>query len=164
LQGIADSSPLFPVFLPSRDNSSTNPQEYCFNPLKRDGGFLGEGSTFILPENALMLPRRSIKLDLNVPVEMRDGTILRADIFRHGDKLKHPAIFMRTYGNKNISKSLYLNEIDAAQAGYALVIQDIRGMYASDRVWEVVETFQVEGKDGSDTVKRDNCLEIYPIS
>lgn len=34
----------------------------------------------------------SIRVDRNVPMEMRDGTVLRADVYRPDDNQKHPAI------------------------------------------------------------------------
>jgi len=69
----------------------------------------------------------SIRMDRNVPVEMRDGTVLRADIYRPEDRAKHPAILIRTPYNKLLSgNSDFLNVVDAAHAGYAVIIQDIR--------------------------------------
>jgi predicted acyl esterase len=38
----------------------------------------------------------SIRMDRNVPMEMRDGIILRADIYRPDDGQKHPAVLLRT--------------------------------------------------------------------
>jgi predicted acyl esterase len=42
----------------------------------------------------------SVRIDKNVTIEVRDGTKLRADIYRPDDNQKHPAIFIRTPYNK----------------------------------------------------------------
>ena len=96
----------------------------------------------------------SIRMDRNVEMEMRDGTVLRADIYRPDDKEKHPAILVRTPYNKLLSgNSDFLNMIDAAHAGYALAIQDIRGRFASDGEWRQDSMIGVEGIDGYDSVE-----------
>jgi len=38
----------------------------------------------------------SIRMDRNIPMEMRDNTLLRADIYRPDDRDRHPAILVRT--------------------------------------------------------------------
>ncbi|HEX9897466.1 MAG TPA: CocE/NonD family hydrolase [Dehalococcoidales bacterium] len=93
----------------------------------------------------------SIRIDRDVPMKMRDGVILRADIFRPDDNEKHPAILVRTPYNKVMSRaSDFLSPIHAAFAGYAFVIQDIRGRFASDGIWQ---TGGSEGPDGYDTIE-----------
>lgn len=95
----------------------------------------------------------SIRMDRNVPMPMRDGTILRSDIYRPDGKMKHPAIFLRTYINKERIAGSMLNSIDVAHAGYAVVIQDVRGMYASDGEWSSENSYALEGPDGYDSVE-----------
>lgn len=96
----------------------------------------------------------SIRMDRNVPMEMRDGTVLQADIYRPNDGGKHPAILFRTPYNKLLSPGGdFLNFIDATHAGYAIVIQDIRGRFASNGEWEQDSMFTVEGLDGYDSVE-----------
>lgn len=96
----------------------------------------------------------SIRMDRNVPMEVRDSTVLRADIYRPDDKEKHPAILIRTPYNKLLSGSSdMLNAVDAAHAGYALIIQDIRGRFASDGEWRQDSMFTMEGLDGYDSVE-----------
>ena len=66
----------------------------------------------------------SIRIDRNVPMEMRDGTILRADIHRPDDNGKHPVILTRTpydkilrkdntFMNPDISVSFRMSEADS---------------------------------------------------
>jgi putative CocE/NonD family hydrolase len=93
----------------------------------------------------------SIRIDRDVPMKMRDGVTLRADIYRPDDNEKHPAIVVRTPYNKTMSRaSDFLSPIHAAFAGYAFVIQDLRGRFASDGVWQ---TGGSEGPDGYDTIE-----------
>lgn len=93
----------------------------------------------------------SIRIDRNVPMKMRDGVTLRADVYRPDDNEKHPAIVVRTPYNKLLAgASDYLSPIHAAFAGYAFVIQDIRGRFTSDGIWQ---TGGSEGPDGYDTIE-----------
>lgn len=97
---------------------------------------------------------RSVKWDIDVPVEMRDGTVLRANVLRPDDSSRHPAILFRTAYDKNrFVHSDMLSFTHAALAGYAIVIQDIRGRFASEGEWDRNRMFEVEGPDGYDTVE-----------
>ena len=70
----------------------------------------------------------SLKIDLNVEIQLRDGVKLRADIYRPDDTNKHPVLLARLPYSKDlspISLSL-LSPIRAAKKGYCVVIQDTR--------------------------------------
>ena len=96
----------------------------------------------------------SIRIDRNVPVEVRDGGVLKADIYCPADGARHPAILFRTPYDKSTSgNSDYLNLVQAAHAGYAIVVQDVRGRFASAGEWRRENMFIVEGLDGFDTVE-----------
>ena len=93
----------------------------------------------------------SIRVDKDVPVKMRDGVTLRADVYRPDDSDKHPAIVVRTPYNKALSgHSGYLSALHAAFAGYAMVIQDTRGRFASGGEFMPM---MPEGQDGHDTIE-----------
>ena len=83
----------------------------------------------------------------NVAVIMRDGTKLRADIYRPTADGKFPVLLQRTPYNKD-------NDVDfgfkAAAQGYVVVVQDVRGRYASEGDWY---TFKNEPNDGYDTIE-----------
>jgi putative CocE/NonD family hydrolase len=82
-----------------------------------------------------MLPIESIKVEVNVPIRMRDGTILYGDVFRPEGRVQYPAILTRLPYNKNVefpTASGYMNPMAYARAGYAVVIQDVRGTGASE--------------------------------
>lgn len=93
----------------------------------------------------------TIRVDRDVPAEMRDGVILRSDVFRPADDEKHPAIVVRTPYSKAMSRnSDYLTALDGALAGYGVIVQDIRGRFASDGDFSPM---QAETLDGYDTVE-----------
>jgi uncharacterized protein len=85
----------------------------------------------------------------NVAVPMRDGTILRANVFRPRDGGPYPVLVMRTpYG-----KPAKVDEKLVA-AGYIVVTQDARGRYASDGEYEsFVRAETHDGTDGYDTIE-----------
>jgi uncharacterized protein len=102
----------------------------------------------------LMLPRELIKLELNVPVKMRDGITLYADIWRPESADKYPAVLIRFPYDKGVlytTKSCgYLNFQRMAESGYAVVIQDIRGTGVSEGAFYF---FRSDCEDGYDTVE-----------
>ncbi len=95
----------------------------------------------------------SIRIDRDVPMAMRDGVILRADIYRPDDTDKHPAIVARTQYDKlgMPGSGDFLSVVNAAFAGYAVVIQDVRGRFASEGEYTPLRL--PKGADGHDTVE-----------
>jgi len=94
---------------------------------------------------------QSIRVERDIPMKMRDGVTLRADIFRPDDNEKHPAIIVRTPYDKGPStRSDFFNPIEGAFAGYAVVIQDTRGRFASEGEFLAGAD---EGPDGYDTIE-----------
>ncbi len=92
------------------------------------------------------------RVDRDVPVEVRDGALLYADVYRPADDGRYPVLLQRTPYDKNLG-SLALVQTDTLRAvrrGYAVVIQDCRGRYASDGAFN---PFRQEIEDGYDTVE-----------
>jgi putative CocE/NonD family hydrolase len=91
-------------------------------------------------------------IERDVPVDMRDGTVLRADIYRPDSSERFPVLLQRTPYDKNQPRIslLLLNAIRAASAGYAVMVQDVRGRFASDGEFY---TFRHEPDDGYDTIQ-----------
>jgi len=86
----------------------------------------------------------------NVPIPMRDYVALRADILRPKGDGKFPVLVYRTpYGKQSALKS-YTTFRHAVERGYAVVVQDVRGRYASDGEFR---PYQNEGNDGYDTIE-----------
>lgn len=91
-----------------------------------------------------------VRIDRNVIAEMRNGIELRADVYRRADGV-HPAILLRTPYDKNEFGSVGLvNPLDAVEQGFVVIVQDVRGRFASDGRWE---PFVNEADDGYDTVE-----------
>ena len=77
-----------------------------------------------------MIEQESLKLEINVPIKMRDGVILRGDVWRPDDDKQHPAILTRLPYNKSnffASGGGYMNFQRFVRAGYACIAQDCRG-------------------------------------
>jgi putative CocE/NonD family hydrolase len=93
--------------------------------------------------------RSAIAAERNVPVVMRDGTVLRANVFRPAGEGPFPVLVMRTpYG-----KPAKADE-DLVQAGFIVVTQDARGRFASDGNYEsFVRDETHDAVDGYDTVE-----------
>ena len=94
----------------------------------------------------------SVTLDTNIAVPMRDGKVLRADVYRPAATGPFPVLLQRTPYNKGItmSKMLMLDVLRAAINGYAVVIQDCRGRFASEGSFY---PYRDETADGYDTVE-----------
>ena len=93
----------------------------------------------------------SLKVESNVPTRMRDGTTLYADIFRPDGPGPFPTLLQRTPYDKTLPISMTsLDPLKAAKHGFAVVIQDTRGRYASEGEFYA---FRDEINDGYDTVE-----------
>ncbi|MEH0573265.1 CocE/NonD family hydrolase [Streptomyces sp. B21-108] len=92
-----------------------------------------------------------IQIEFDVPAEMRDGTVLRADVYRPGGTGPWPVLLTRLpYGKQSPMVALILDPVAAAKRGFMVVIQDTRGRFASEGEWE---PWTYEENDGYDTVR-----------
>jgi putative CocE/NonD family hydrolase len=92
----------------------------------------------------------NLTVDFNVPAEMRDGTILRANIYRPAGDGLWPVLLTRLpYGKDLPSGSEVLDPVQAARRGYMVIVQDTRGTNASEGEWY---PFLSEADDGVDTI------------
>ncbi len=93
------------------------------------------------------MPTRTLIVERDVEMTARDGVTLRADIYRPSAGGPFPVLLQRTpYGKGGTGVFALL----AAERGYAVVVQDTRGRWASDGdgtpfVWEKA--------DGADAVQ-----------
>ncbi len=84
---------------------------------------------------------------LDVGAAMRDGVILRANVFRPPSSGRFPTILLRTPYNKG--DGITPNFTAFVDHGYAVVVQDVRGRYASGGHFEPIDQ---EIADGDDTL------------
>jgi uncharacterized protein len=88
----------------------------------------------------------------NVASSMRDGVRLKADLWLPDTKQPVPAILFRTpYGRSAYSPDV-LRPQQCVEAGFAAVVQDIRGRFGSEGEWEPLNWAQ-EGADSYDTIE-----------
>ena len=92
----------------------------------------------------------SLIIDNDVAVPMRDGVRLRADILRPHGEGPFPVLVYRTPYGKEFELKEYTTFQHAVERGYAVVIQDVRGRYASAGEFRPYEN---EGRDGYDTIE-----------
>ena len=88
-----------------------------------------------------------VAVEQGVKVPMRDGTVLRADVYRPKADGRFPILLQRTPYNKSGEASFGYR---GAGEGYVVIIQDVRGRYTSEGEWY---TFRHEPEDGYDTVE-----------
>ena len=92
-----------------------------------------------------------LKIETNVAVPMRDGTLLYTDIYRPEGPGPFPVLLQRTPYDKHMPLSLsMLDPLKAARHGYVVVIQDTRGRYTSGGEFYA---FRDDIHDGYDTVE-----------
>lgn len=90
----------------------------------------------------------TLTVDRHVSVPMRDDVKLSADVYRPAGPGPFPTVLVRTpYDKSSHGPSPLL--IRVASAGYAVVIQDTRGRYASEGTFVA---FLHEREDGFDTI------------
>ena len=88
----------------------------------------------------------------DVGVPMRDGTVLRADVYRPEGDAPVAAVLSRTPYDRSfgLTPPAALDPELAVGAGLAMVCQDVRGQYGSDGDFY---PFRTEGADGYDSVE-----------
>jgi len=107
----------------------------------------------LLPNSILGQPAAAVQtpagvtVEKNVAMKTRDGVTLRADIYRPAADGKYPVLLTRTPYNKDSMSPIGFK---GAGRGFIVVIQDVRGRYASEGEWY---TFKHETNDGYDTVE-----------
>ncbi|MBF6592636.1 MAG: CocE/NonD family hydrolase, partial [Ktedonobacterales bacterium] len=93
-----------------------------------------------------------VRVEFNVPATMRDGTILRANVYRpdDGGAGSYPVLLTRLpYGKDLPLGSNVIDPLQAARRGYIVAVQDVRGTFTSGGEWLPLAN---ETDDGADTV------------
>jgi uncharacterized protein len=99
---------------------------------------------------ALAADSYPVKIERNVKVEMRDGVVLRGDIFRPDADGKFPVLLQRTPYRRSVWGYNVNFAQHSAARGYVVFLQDVRGRYTSDGEWY---PFIHEAADGYDTIE-----------
>ena len=95
--------------------------------------------------------RFRVHAELDVACPMRDGVVLRADVYRPEVDVPVPALVMRLpYGKRAWRAHGVPSPADIAAAGYLVVVQDVRGRHASEGIFRGDAQ---EPDDGYDTVQ-----------
>jgi putative CocE/NonD family hydrolase len=111
----------------------------------------------------------NVSLTPAVPVPMRDGATLVADIYRPKGDALWPVLLMRTaYGRDVASSLVYAHPAWFARQGFIVVIQDVRGRGESEGSYY---PFKHEREDGYDSVQwaaalpgSNGCVGLYGFS
>lgn len=96
---------------------------------------------------ALAAQSYEVTVEHAVSAKMRDGVVLRADIYRPKAEGKFPVLLQRTPYDKRGEVDFGLK---TAARGYVVIVQDVRGRFSSEGEWY---TFKHESDDGYDTVE-----------
>jgi putative CocE/NonD family hydrolase len=107
-------------------------------------------ATLALSLVAGIAPAAAMQVDRNVAVPMRDGVVLRADVYRPARQGRFPVLVFRTPYGKHYAADGDGVHRKAVERGYAVVLQDVRGRYASDGHFD---PYRQEGRDGYDTIE-----------
>jgi uncharacterized protein len=93
-----------------------------------------------------------VEVERDVECAMRDGVVLRADVYRPLGGGVHPVLLIRLPYDKAAADSNfgYSHPSWYARQGYVVVVQDTRGRYTSDGVFT---PFEHEAEDGYDTIE-----------
>lgn len=96
---------------------------------------------------ATAAPQKPGFKELHVPIPMRDGVRLYANVFLPSEHARVAAILIRTpYGK---GEDLAPNYQALVDHGFAVVVEDVRGRYESEGEFRPLEQ---EGPDGDDTL------------
>ncbi|SEN38220.1 hypothetical protein SAMN05192533_11264 [Mesobacillus persicus] len=93
-----------------------------------------------------------IIVEREVPCVMRDGVTLYATVYRPKSEGQFPVVLTRLPYNKNLPNfsHRYIDPMRMVLGGYVVIIQDVRGRFASEGEFE---PGKYEAQDGYDTVE-----------
>ncbi len=112
---------------------------------------------------------QKITVDFDVQASMRDGTVLRANIYRPAGEGRWPVLLTRLpYGKDFSIGTAVMDPAQVARRGYVVIVQDTRGRFTSEGEWI---PFIYEAQDGVDTIEwaarlpsSDGKVGMYGIS
>ncbi|GAB3049310.1 CocE/NonD family hydrolase [Virgibacillus ainsalahensis] len=91
-------------------------------------------------------------VEQDVECTLSDGTVLRADVYRPDQEGRYPVLMIRLPYDKKTPRYYdeYLSVPRMVEAGYVVILQDVRGRFASDGEFY---PFIHEGRDGYEAVE-----------
>jgi uncharacterized protein len=95
---------------------------------------------------AMASPKAIVK-EMHVPIPMRDGVRLYANLFLPADHGQFPTLLVRTPYGKGVD--ITGNHQAFVEHGYAVVVEDVRGRYESEGAFQPLTQ---ESADGNDTI------------
>lgn len=113
------------------------------------------GTAMVFADNGVKFPEaypptNEIRIDNLVPVPMRDGVTLYADVYRPAAPGRYPVLVSRTPYSTERYPSAYEAAVFFSRRGYVYVYQDVRGRHESEGKWE---PFRNDLDDGYDTIE-----------
>ena len=90
-----------------------------------------------------------MRIQQSVAIPLRDHTVLRADVYLPDADARVPAIVIRTPYGRDGHRDRAIVRLATAR-GFAVVVQDVRGRYGSEGVFD---PYRREGDDGYDTIE-----------
>ena len=94
---------------------------------------------------------QKILIEFDVEAQMRDGTTLRANVYRPAGDGRWPVLLTRLpYGKDLPLGSAVLDPAQIVRRGYVVIVQDTRGRFMSEGEWV---PFINEALDGVDTIE-----------
>jgi len=124
----------------------------CFGDVPaQNGAYVRDGYEDFLKkeeiDTLISQPKYDVVIDSGVLIPMRDDIHLATDIYRPDTSGKFPNVLIRTPYKKEMSE---LQGMFYARRGYVCAIQDCRGRFASEGVWN---PFFNEPNDGYDAIE-----------
>ncbi|WP_340316394.1 CocE/NonD family hydrolase [Rhizorhabdus argentea] len=107
--------------------------------------------TTSISETGTLLRPDKVNVEIGVPATMRDGTVLRANVYTPEGSGTWPVLLSRSpYGKDLPGVVELLDPVQTARQGFVVVIQDTRGRFVSEGE---TESFRFERDDGHDSVE-----------
>ena len=104
-------------------------------------------------------PRNDIALDNRVPIPLRDGVRLFADVYRPAGDGRYPVLVSKTPYSTERFPTAYEAAVYFAQRGYVYVYADVRGRHESEGSWH---PFFNSEKDGYDVIETIGDVAVEP--
>ncbi|MBV9257175.1 MAG: CocE/NonD family hydrolase, partial [Ktedonobacteraceae bacterium] len=91
---------------------------------------------------------QQVTIDFDVPARMRDGVVLRANVYRPVGEGKWPVLLTRLpYGKDLPLGNALMDPAQVARRGYVVVVQDTRGRFTSEGEWDPMRNEILDGED-----------------